>query len=264
MTHLSKFEEKNRHATQLKETADTELRARFESLGWGVSQQAQTIFDLLVQARNQVQPGETILDLGAGECRYRFFFEKCNYISVDFGKGDAGWDYSSLDLIGDITRLDFIKDESVQYVLNTVVLEHINEPGQLLSHISRILQPGGKLFLYVPFVGGEHQVPYDYYRYTSYGLRHLCERAGLTVLELTPSNTSLETGLTVMNSTIVIGESRDLPTRAVMRVMQLGVRAVQLLYTRLRDGCMSEEGDRSFPIAWTLIAQKQQLEDKQR
>lgn len=42
-----------------------------------------------------------------------------------------------------------------------------------------MLKPGGKLFLFAPHFYEEHQQPYDFFRYTQFGMRHLCERNGL-------------------------------------------------------------------------------------
>jgi len=241
---------------------DNELLSKFKSLGWGDSQQSQSIFNLLVQARNQVQPDDVILDLGAGECRYRFFFDKCNYVSVDFGKGDKNWDFGSNDIIGDITKLDFIKSESVPYVLNTTVLEHINEPSELLSHIHRILRPGGKLFLYVPFVQFEHQIPFDFYRYTSYGLRYLCEKSGLEVVELAPSNAPLETSLTFVLHSVETIRTDSLAKRTFLRSLRLSMRFSLFLISRLwKEGVSREVVDWGFPICWTLVARKPGIEN---
>lgn len=236
---------------------EAELLSKFKGLGWENGQQSRSIFNLLIKAREQVQPQDIILDLGAGECRYKFFFDKCNYISVDFAKGDKNWDFGSNDLIGDITKLDFIKGGSVPYVLNTTVLEHIDEPGELLSHVHRILRPGGKLFLYVPFVQFEHQVPFDYYRYTSYGLRYLCEKSGLEVEELAPSNAPLETSLTFARQSVDSVRTESLVKRIFLRALRFGMRTSLSLTARLwKEGDSKEIVDWGFPICWTLIARK--------
>jgi len=241
---------------------DNELLSKFKSLGWGDSQQSQSIFNLLIQARNQVQPDDVILDLGAGECRYRFFFDRCNYVSVDFGKGDKNWDFGSNDIVGDITKLDFIKSESVPYVLNTTVLEHINEPSELFSHIHRILRPGGKLFLYVPFVQFEHQIPFDFYRYTSYGLRYLCEKSGLEVVELAPSNAPLETSLSFLLQSVGIKRTDSPAKRMFLHSLLLSMRFSLFLNSRLwKEEVSREVADSGFPICWTLIARKPGIED---
>ena len=234
-----------------------ELLSRFKGLGWDDGQESESIFNLLVQARNQMQPDDVILDLGAGECRYRFFFDKCNYVSVDFGKGDKNWDFGSNDIIGDITKLDFIKSESLPYILNTTVLEHISEPSALFSHIHRILRPGGKLFLYVPFVVVEHQIPFDFYRYTSYGLRYLCEKSGLEVVELEPSNAPLETGLTFLRISVANTRTDYLAKRMVLRSLRFSMRFLLFLNYRLwKEEVPKEATEGRFPMCWTLIAQK--------
>ena len=40
--------------------------------------------------------------------------------------------------------------------------------------------PGGALFVTVPFVWGEHEQPFDFRRYTTFGLRAICLEAGFT------------------------------------------------------------------------------------
>ncbi len=47
--------------------------------------------------------------------------------------------------------------------------------------MARVLKPGGLLILLAPFQFRLHEQPHDYFRYSSHGLRHLCEEAGLDV-----------------------------------------------------------------------------------
>jgi len=71
-----------------------------------------------------------------------------------------------------------VEDASFDVVLCTQVLEHVAEPALVLAELRRVLRDGGELWLTVPFVGELHEEPHDHYRYTSYGLQGLCERAG--------------------------------------------------------------------------------------
>jgi SAM-dependent methyltransferase len=66
------------------------------------------------------------------------------------------------------------------------VLEHVPDPAAALAELRRMLRPGGTLWLTVPFVGELHEEPFDFYRYTPYGLRALAERAGLSDVEVEP------------------------------------------------------------------------------
>jgi hypothetical protein len=49
-----------------------------------------------------------------------------------------------------------------------------------------VLKPLGQLFLTAPMAHAEHQVPYDFFRYTSFGLRSLCQRAGFAEITIKP------------------------------------------------------------------------------
>jgi len=65
------------------------------------------------------------------------------------------------------------------------VLEHIAEPQQLLDEVYRILKPGGRLIITVPFMWHIHEAPHDYYRYTRYGLEYMLRKAGFLIIQVT-------------------------------------------------------------------------------
>ena len=66
------------------------------------------------------------------------------------------------------------------------VLEHVYNPQQFVAECSRVLAPSGILLATVPQYIHIHGWPSDYYRYTGYGLRYLCEANGLDVIKLIP------------------------------------------------------------------------------
>jgi SAM-dependent methyltransferase len=57
-------------------------------------------------------------------------------------------------------------------------MEHLPEPDLFLGECHRILEPGGRMCLTVPFMWHVHEEPYDYYRYTEFGLKYLLEKRG--------------------------------------------------------------------------------------
>jgi SAM-dependent methyltransferase len=85
--------------------------------------------------------------------------------------------------IADIcARNDAIPDGAFDYVVCTEVLEHTLDPFAAIAEIHRILRPGGRLFLSVPFNLRIHGPLPDCWRFTEHGLRRLLER--FEILEL--------------------------------------------------------------------------------
>ncbi|MEZ5366239.1 MAG: class I SAM-dependent methyltransferase [Bryobacterales bacterium] len=100
----------------------------------------------------QTPTGARVLDAGAGEGRYAQYFPGRRYVGIDLAVGDAAWDYSGIDALGDLAKLPF-PDDTFDAALNIVTLEHVPEPLAVLREIARVLRPGGRLFLVAAAVG---------------------------------------------------------------------------------------------------------------
>ncbi|MBK8496718.1 MAG: methyltransferase domain-containing protein [Chitinophagaceae bacterium] len=68
-------------------------------------------------------------------------------------------------------------------VFSSEVFEHIFNLEEILPEINRVLKPGGKLLFTCPFAWPEHEIPYDFARYSSFGIKAVVERQGFTVIE---------------------------------------------------------------------------------
>jgi SAM-dependent methyltransferase len=118
-----------------------------------------------------------MLDVGCGTQQYRKFLTCAQYCGVD-------WTLASRPpAVADITRIPFL-DRTFDSALCTEVLEHLPEPGRCLDEIRRVVKPGGTVFFTVPMTMYTHSEPYDFYRYTEYGLRYLLEKHGFEILKL--------------------------------------------------------------------------------
>jgi len=127
-----------------------------------------------------------VLDAGAGEGQYASRFHRQRYVGVDLAVGDAGWDYSRLDVVADLTALPF-RAGVFDAALHIVTIEHLPEPGLALREIARTLQPGATLLIAAPQDWEVHQAPHDYFRYTRHGLTYLLETAGFEIVDLEPA-----------------------------------------------------------------------------
>lgn len=122
---------------------------------------------------------DIFLDAGAGDCRYKPYFSHVNYIALDLCFVDK--EYGELNTIGDLQSLPF-KNEVFDSILCTQVLEHVKDPYKILCEFNRVLKPQGRLFLTVPQNASEHEIPFDYFRFTRFGLQSLLESAGFKVI----------------------------------------------------------------------------------
>ncbi|RME42305.1 MAG: class I SAM-dependent methyltransferase [Chloroflexi bacterium] len=135
----------------------------------------------LRRAAQQLAPGSRVLDAGAGDCRYAHLFRHTDYLAVDFAQVDKP--YGPLDVIADLLQLPF-PESYFDAIICTQVLEHLPRPQAALVEFHRLLRPGGMLWLTAPLYYAEHEIPFDFYRYTRFGLAFLLEEAGFTVQRL--------------------------------------------------------------------------------
>ena len=133
----------------------------------------------------------TLLDIGCGEGELRKGLNPgATYVGLDRYFGEREGEYANWQMrpsvIGDAHRLPF-RDGSVDVVALMHVLENVVDPQQVFAEISRLLKPGGVLFVDVPFMYQIHHAPNDHHRFTPYALNALADRAGLRVREIRPS-----------------------------------------------------------------------------
>lgn len=143
------------------------------------------IDDEVALAASSLLECQIVLDAGAGEARQRALFRRGRYLALDLRAGDAKWDYSALDLCGDLQQIP-LRSGSVDRILCMVVLEHTRNPRGVLEEFARVLKPGGLLQMVVPFLWEEHQAPHDYFRFTRYGARLLFDSLPFAVQFVTP------------------------------------------------------------------------------
>jgi SAM-dependent methyltransferase len=121
-----------------------------------------------------------LLDVGCGTKPYRSLFKVEAYRGLDL-ESSVTRAAGIADDLYDGTHFPY-DDQCFDSALCNQVLEHVFNPNEFLSEINRVLKPNGKLLLTVPFVWDEHEQPYDYARYSSFGLKALLERNGFKII----------------------------------------------------------------------------------
>lgn len=156
-------------------------------LGFDSDPELTAVHQFIDEIAKEVRPGLKLLDAGAGQCQYKNKFSHTEYIAVDSAQGDKDWDYSQLNITCSLHKIP-LETNSIDAIICMQVMEHIYNPAEVLAELYRVLHPGCALYISVPFSSGEHQIPYDYYRYTRYAWRHLLKQAGFKVDYIRPVN----------------------------------------------------------------------------
>ena len=242
-----------KHTTNIKE--DFTKRSKIRDIGrWYINKFVHQISD-------DLPDNALVLDAGAGECAYRRFFNHCQYKSLDLAVGEENWNYQNLDYIAPLHKIP-IADNTFDAVLCTEVLEHLERPRESVKEIYRVLKPCGKLFLTVPMAHAEHQAPHDFFRYTSYGLRSICQEAGFKNISITPFGgmfvrwayelPDCKSIFPVLRTNDGDINTKGLVIFPVKAFTHLLIRALQFILIRID----TLDKKRDFPFGWGVICEK--------
>jgi SAM-dependent methyltransferase len=125
------------------------------------------------------------LDIGCGCKHYEQLCASNEYIGIEIDT-EENRKSKKADYFYDGIKLPF-EDGSFDSVLTSQVFEHVFNPDGFLHESCRVLKPGGLMLITAPFVWDEHEQPYDYARYSSFGMRALLESHGYEIVEFRKS-----------------------------------------------------------------------------
>lgn len=142
----------------------------------------------LMQLRKQVEAvvslfisplkGQLVIaDYGCGNMPYQPLVKPYvkQYIGIDLAEN------KNADIHIDPEGKIAMEDASVDLVLSTQVLEHVENPIFYLTEALRILKPGGKLIISTHGYWMFHPDPTDYWRWTSAGLNKIITERGFEI-----------------------------------------------------------------------------------
>ncbi len=127
----------------------------------------------------------SLLDLGCGKVPLYEVYRQNIYDSICADWANSLHTTIHLDLVLDLNSPLPYSPSSFDTVLMTDVLEHVYRPQQLISEVTRILRPNGKIIIGVPFLHWLHETPHDHFRYTRYSLERMCIENGLELVTIT-------------------------------------------------------------------------------
>lgn len=203
------------------------------------------------------------VDIGCGDRFYEAFYAGCysTYLGVDYSPAaDAFPGFQPPDVVADGARLP-LRDGCVDTLLLIEVLEHVRRPAAVLAEAHRVLREGGCLLLSTPFAMPEHGQPFDYFRYTQYGLTYLLEQTGLAVRTVEPITSIGGIVAYFLNAFVVMGTFA--PGRGFSRFVKMVFAPFWLLFWGtnnlvgwLWDRIVSKAG---FTLNYFVLAEKPAL-----
>lgn len=164
--------------------------------------------------------GRNILDVGCGTSPYRFLIPHDSWRGLEIDTPEAR-SRGVADDFYDGFAFPYAPNQ-FDGVLCNQVLEHVFTPEKFLSELFRVLKPGGHLLLSVPFIWDEHEPPFDFGRYTSFGLASLLEGAGFKMIQHHKVGTGATVIFQLVNAYVhklVAGRSSYLRGLAMMFIM---------------------------------------------
>lgn len=140
-----------------------------------------------------------LLDFGCGRKPWRSLFHVDEYIGVDIEKSGHDHHDSIVDVFYNGHTLPF-EQYSFDSIFASEVCEHLFNIDEILTEFNRVLKPNGHLLITMPFAWNEHEQPYDFARYTSFGITDLLQKHGFEVIRLHKTSTYFETICQLFNS----------------------------------------------------------------
>jgi len=118
-----------------------------------------------------------VLNAGAG------WRDVSHLVDGDLINQDITWpgdERTNIDIRSPLHKIP-LESDYFDAILCIAVLEHVENPEEVVPELYRVLKPGGHLILEVPFLQPEHKVPTDFQRYTKDGLVRLVTHHGFSV-----------------------------------------------------------------------------------
>ena len=121
-----------------------------------------------------------LLDIGCGNKPYKKLFASAEkYVGCDIAQSSE----RSVDVICDATNIA-LQSETFETVFSTQTIEHVEEPKLLCGEAFRLLKSNGYFIVSGPMYWHLHEEPFDFFRFTKHGFRHLLETVGFEVVEI--------------------------------------------------------------------------------
>lgn len=210
---------------------------------------SRLISDLVVALYQRHLPHHArgrLLDLGCGKAPLYGCYAPLvdEVICVDWA--DSG----CVDMVCDLSLPLPLADARFDTIVFSDVLEHLPDPMAIWREMARVLSPGGRIVLNVPFYYSVHAHPHDYYRYTRFALERFAAVNGLQTIHLLPVG-----GLVEILADLLAKALSKLPLMG--RPLAVCLQAVALAFVRTRLGArLADRSAWHFPLGYFMVVER--------
>jgi SAM-dependent methyltransferase len=123
-----------------------------------------------------------LMDFGCGSKPYKTLFNVTEYIGVDYENEGHPHINEQIDIFYNGREIPF-SDQYFDSIICSEVFEHVFNLKDILKELRRVLKPDGHMLITCPFVWNEHEIPYDFARYTRFALVSMLKDSGFEIVE---------------------------------------------------------------------------------
>ena len=192
---------------------------------------------------------ESVLDVGGGDGnRYRNMFKGVRYICLDYD--------SELkpDVVASADNMPFENGE-FELVFSSQMLEHVLHPRDCLLEMNRVLQDGKFLIITIPQTNELHSEPYDYWRFTCFGMKQLLMESNFELVQMIQRGSIF----TVINQILVrflIDRYNVYEKKINLLFVYPITKVLNLFFNLLEVSFGSSVAARKHTLGWTILAKK--------
>jgi SAM-dependent methyltransferase len=182
-------------------------------------------------------PGGLRLNIGSASRRY-----SVPTVNLDLAAN------AEVDIQADAVDLPF-KNNTVESVVCTGVLEHVIDPGQAVGEIFRVLKSGGGAFFEVPFMQTRHAAPCDFSRWTPEGIRQLLREFQIVELHVAAGPASALAWLFQETMALLFSFRTPFLYKVGLRIFGYFALAISWLDLFLENHPLAYQGASSYAVA---------------
>ncbi len=217
--------------------------------------QVRTVYSFLKRTVPAMQG--TVLDVGCGESPYAHLLTAgASYTGIDIVSADQFGMTATNDIMTfDGKTLPF-SDDYFDHIICTEVIEHVEDPNAFVAELRRVLKSNGTLVATVPFSARVHHEPFDYQRFTPWGLKRLF--AEFKEANITARGSDL---VSIAAKLVVVAVRLSRPKVDASLIWRLPVFIIVapvlvVLMTIAHAALLFDLGSKSDPLGYSIICVK--------